>query len=294
MTSKNCQFLANLNLSIVAKLNYEREHDQALYNLNKLHQFSDFEHNISLYFRHLAQSYCQNADFKFEFVQKNMGPQFFPHTLSAIFSSIVNSMVIFLSVFGLKKDFRFFFANLALADTLFAIGRFWALYFYPFSVHYVGHISPTNLYECTLAYTIPIVLGAAGIFATFTTSLHRFNVIVRRNGQYFTKRKIAEICLLCYTPVLWPAYLLIRRDKIIHDYYTACKYRFHSNFVGLKLFVLPIALVIILHAYFLARLKFYLSKNMNELAVRLNKPVEEVKSENQNEAFFQESFTLCS
>ena len=77
---------------------------------------ANFEHNISVYFEFHAHLFCLHQDPFVWFPELGLGIS--QHIASAAVSLLVNLTVITLSVFSehLKDDFRFFFANLALAN----------------------------------------------------------------------------------------------------------------------------------------------------------------------------------
>ena len=243
--------------------------------------YADFEHNISLYYKLASDkvvcgNFSVNGASEWEWLPRNgIGP--LHHALTALLSTAVNLLVITLSLFSghLTKDFRFFFANLSLADLLYSLAR-WRDYI---SGEYQIHVKrePYHMDQCTIAVTNQIAFGASTIFATFGTSFHRYNVIVKKNFRYFTKPKITMICLLCYTPIFWPILLIVIGKQFIYTGRFYCPFIVHSDFVSMKLLVVPVASAGLLHAYYLARLKYLLSKNLNEIAVQLNKPVSEVK-----------------
>ena len=247
----------------------------------KPRDFADYEQNISTYFHFYSSMYCRLSrchpdTHGFRWIPEK-GISLLHSSVSAFCSIAVNLVVIILSVFGkhLTKEFRVFFSNLALANILFSVGRQVGILYMNRNAHFCG--GPANLLHCTLLQLSPYALGSATLFAGFLTSFHRYYAIVKQNTELFTAIKMLLFCLLCYVAILWPIYLVMEQSQIVHVM-SPCPFQFHSDFVGIQLLVLPVGIAAVLHIYYLARLKLFLSKDLNEIAARLNAPVSQVKS----------------
>ena len=242
----------------------------------KLHDFNDFKHNISEYFQ-MEADFMAFLNREPGWIAGNEGIGMVHHSLASVVPLLLHSAIIYLSFFSKhmpKKPFKIFFGNLSIASFLFCSAR-QATHMADWSLLYFSH-RPFNIYTCTISSTVVYVFGSSTIFSTFTTIFHRYEVNVKLNTQYFTKPKIVLMCLSCYFPILWPVFLLVTQNKIVYSMQVNCRICFYSDIINLTLLVLPVAIAEICQAYYICRLHLFLSKNMNELAVRLRKPVSEV------------------
>ena len=206
-----------------------------------------------------------------------------PSRISRFFQFIVNScfclLVIFLSFFTkhLEHDFRYFFGNLAIVDLCFAIAGLLFHWLQPILSRLFD--IPENIYVQTIVVKLPLALTISMIFAIALTSFHRHVIICKQNEAFFTKRRIFVLCLLSYSPILWPLVVLSIRAFVR---------RLTANASGVFTFALPYELLVltligtlifVFHFYFMLNLVFYLCKNQARLAETLNKSVEEIRKE---------------
>ena len=187
-----------------------------------------------------------------------------------------NLLVIYLSYFSkhIKEDFRLFFGNLAAIDSLFALAAMLSSIFTHVFLYYLR--APFDPYLCTVTFLLSAAFVLCMVPGVMLTSFHRYMVIVRLKKHFFSKTRKISLILFCYFPLLWPISVLSSRKFVDQSSYGCYKFSLPYEYIVLTV---PMTLIICAHAFFVIRLFAYLSKNMEEVAATLQKPVEVVKKE---------------
>ena len=197
-------------------------------------------------------------------------------SLTAYFSLgfFTNLLIIQLSFFSehIKDDFRLFFGNLAIIDSLFSLSGILIAILSHISVYYFRQ--PFDPILCTLTFILPAAFVCCMAPGVFLTSFHRYVVIVRHKKHFFTRNRKISLILFCYFPLLWPISVLATRKFVDLSPYGCYKFSLPHEYIVLAV---PLTLIACMHGYFVINLFLYLSKNMSEVATALQKPVEVVK-----------------
>ena len=126
-------------------------------------------------------------------------PSLLSHSIRFLVNSIFCALVIYLSFFSkhLRSDFRYFFGNLAICDFLYAL----SIYLYEFLSRATNVLD--NIFTHTLFQLLPSAFADSMLLALMLTSFHRYMLIYKNNGQFFTKKLIVCMFVLIQAPILW-------------------------------------------------------------------------------------------
>ena len=119
-------------------------------------------------------------------------PSLLSFSIRFLVNSIFCALVIYLSFLNkhLRSDFRYFFGNLAICDFLYSLSA----YLYRF-LSLSTKVSD-NIFSHTLFSQLPTSFALSMLFAMTLTSFHRYMLIYKNNGEFFTKRRIAYMFIL--------------------------------------------------------------------------------------------------
>ena len=259
--------------------------------MNSSHRIADvfvYDEKMQIF---VAEYHKNLSEFRWNFSKSETWSRFFLGTNDGFpndfinclicFAGIIpNFLIIYISFFSklLVEDFRIFFGNLALAESLFSLTYLISIIHFHFLMK--AFKIPLNPYMCTLSHNIPVVFISAMVPALTLTSFHRYFVVVRENSLNFSRKLIIFLCILTYYPLLQTFVVLVVHNFVVRNPYDPQCIR-----LALPNGALPFAILsptlFALHFYFVFKLHFYLKKSWKNLAKTFNKEVEEVKKESQ-------------